>query len=308
MFVQDADASAGELENYLHEIAGRELLTASEERDLAREYAAGRRAAQRLTTDARLPESLEAKLRHLVEVGERAGRRLIESNLRLVVSVARRYRGRGLSLADLIQEGNIGLQIGVERFDWRKRFRLSTYVYWWIRQAMIRAIANKGRMIRLPVHAGELVHKASVAEQRLQAELGREPTMVEVASRIGTQPVLLRELRAVASTPSSLDVPLTDEGDLTRGDTLADDDALFEVSTAGEAQELSEEVADALDLLPERERDVLRLHYGLDTRQPLTLAEVGTQLGVTRQRAQQIEARALRRLRDDTQLRRRLVS
>jgi RNA polymerase primary sigma factor len=273
--------TSSELDDYLREISLHPLLTADEEVALAREYAAGSRSA---------------------------GQRLIESNLRLVISVARRYRGRGLSLLDLIQEGNIGLQTGVDKYDWRKGFRLSTYVYWWIRQAIIRALANNGRLIRLPVHAGDLVRKAALAEQRLEAELGRKPTLIELANLVGTQPQVLRHLREVATAPGSLDVPIADDAELTRGDLIADEHALLEVSTAGEASELSDELAAALASLPQRERDILRLRFGIGRPDRLNSTQIGERLGVTRQRAQQLEAQALRRLRGDLQLRRRLVS
>ncbi len=224
------------------------------------------------------------------------------------LSVARHYQGRGLSLLDLIQEGNIGLQTGIDKYDWRKGFRLSTYVYWWIRQAIIRALANKGRLIRLPVNASELVRKAALTEQRLEAEHGRGPTLAELADLVGTQPQVLRQLREVAATPTSLDVPLGEDSERTRGDAVPDEDALQEVSHAGEADELSDEVAGALQSLPSREGDILRLRYGIGHAEPLSLTQIGERLGVTRQRAQQLEAQALRRLRGDVRLRRRLVS
>jgi RNA polymerase sigma factor (sigma-70 family) len=181
-------------------------------------------------------------------------------------------------------------------------------VYWWIRQAVSRALDNEARLIRLPVHTSELLRKVALAEQRLRFELQREPSTAEVEAEVGMQPDTLAELRARASAPGSLDVPVSEDSDLTRGDLVADDDALLTITTATEAEELSEEVARALELLPDREGDVLRMHFGLNCPAPLTLAEIAKQLGVTRQRVQQLEVQGLRRLRRDGQLRRRLAS
>jgi RNA polymerase primary sigma factor len=292
----------------LREIAAHPLLKAEEEIALARQTAAGRDAARELASDPSLSCAREVDLRQQIEDGNRARRRLIESNLRLVVSVARHYQGRGLSLPDLIQEGNIGLQIGIDRYDWRKGFRLSTYVYWWIRQAITRALDTGARMIRLPVHAAELLRKAAAAEQRLQTELQREPTIAEVALNIGVNPDTLGELRARAATPASLDSALSGDSDLTRGDLVADDNALLALTATVEADELSDTVAHALQLLPEREREVICLHFGVDRPAPLTLTEIAQRLGVTRQRAQQLEWQALRRLRRNADFQHRLAS
>jgi RNA polymerase primary sigma factor len=293
---------------YLREIGQHPLLEAAEELELARAMEVGRHAA-RLVESA--PDTLSARrraeLEQCVEAGRRARERLVESNLRLVVSIAGRYAGRGVSLQDLIQEGNIGLQVGIDKYEWRKGFRLSTYVYWWIRQAMTRSLANGSRFIRLPVHAGDLLRRAALLEQRLGADLGRTPALAELAAELDIQPERLHAIRLASATPASLDRPVADDSERTRGETVPDDAALTAMQSVGEQDELADEVADALQDLPAREREVLCLRFGLGNAVGASLSEIGTRLGVTRERARQIEGQALRKLRGDRRLRRALV-
>lgn len=301
----EVDASPGDIGEYLAEIAQYPLLSAEEEIELARQVAVGKRAARRLATEASPAD--RAVLEQHVKEGNAARKRMIESNLRLVVSIARRYASRGLSLQDLIQEGNIGLQVGIDRYDWRKGYRLSTYIYWWIRQAVTRALANDSRIIRLPVHAGELLRAASAAEEGLQAELGVKPTLYQVAARVGVGADRLSAIRSVASSPRSLDAPLARDSALTHGDTLVDEEASERFRNLERTDDLEQTVDEVLEELPERERQVVKLHFGLGNTGALTLAEIGEHLGVTRERARQIEGQALRRLRGDTRMRRAFV-
>ena len=296
-----------ELTNYLREIARYPLLTPDAEIELGRKVAAGQHAAGQLAAMTEPSPVRRAELERIGEEGQRARTRLVESNLRLVVSIARRYTARGLSLLDLIQEGNIGLQTGIDKFDWRKGFRLSTYVYWRIRQAITRALANDSRLIRLPVHVGELFWVAGLTEQQLAIELGREPTLEELAHRVGMDPDRLQAIRQAAASPRSLDAPLLSDGDVTRGELVPDEAALEAMHSSEDAHALSASVAVALEHLAPRERDVLRLRFGLGQPGPCTLAEVGARLGLTRERARQIESQALRKLRGDVRLRRALV-
>lgn len=305
--MRDPDLFAGGITEYLREIAQYPLLTPDEEIRLAREFAAGRQAARRLESVRTTYASQQADLEERVATGDRARKRLIESNLRLVVSIARRYRGHGLSLLDLIQEGNIGLQTGIEKYDWRKGYRLSTYVFWWIRQAMTRALANDGRTIRLPVHVGDLMRSASQVEQQLELELGHKPSLEDVALRVGIHVDRLRAIRAAAAAPMSLDTPLSLDSELTRGDAVVDESAFATLQAAGEAEDLQRRVALVLEDLPSREREVLKLRYGLGRPDAWSLAQIGQMLGVTRERARQIEGQALRRLRADARLKRALV-
>ena len=303
------ELSGGAGAMYLREIAHHELLTAQEEVSLAQRLEAGKAALRELAT---ADETLDAELAassssSTAEDGERARRRLIECNLRLVVSVARRYLGRGLSFLDLVQEGNIGLQIGVEKYDWRRGFRFSTYVYWWIRQAVTRAIADQSRTIRLPVHVTEFLTKIARAERELAAELGREPTVDEVAQYLDIDPERINEARRAARMPLSLETPLGEDGELTRGDLIGDDTAAEAARESSEASDLSERLESALDELHPRERQVLRLRFGLDRGHERTLGEVGEELGVSRERIRQIEAEALAKLRRMPRLRRELL-
>jgi RNA polymerase sigma factor (sigma-70 family) len=263
---------------------------------LAQEREAGDEAARRLAAgvvDAAERESLTAT----VDRGEAATTRLIEANLRLVVSVARKYIGRGVSFLDLIQEGNIGLQRGVERYDWRRGFRFSTYAYWWIRQAITRAVAEQSRTIRLPVHVVEQLSKLYSTARELHIALGRDPTTEEIATRLGIAPERVRDAFLAARTPISLDSPLGEGGVTTIAEMVAD------TSTPAPAEEVEDEVfADQLlaalgTYLTPREVEVVRMRFGLGDGQPLTLAEIGHQLGVSRERARQLETGAMRKLR-----------
>jgi RNA polymerase primary sigma factor len=302
------ELSGGAGAMYLREIAHHELLTAQEEVSLAQRLEAGKAAMKELAAaDETLDTARKEELEDLAEDGEKARRRLIECNLRLVVSVARRYLGRGLSFLDLVQEGNIGLQIGVEKYDWRRGFRFSTYVYWWIRQAVTRAIADQSRTIRLPVHVTEFLTKTARMERELAAQFGREPTADEVAFALGIDVERIHEARRAARMPLSLETPLGEDGELTRGDLIGDEPAADAARESAEASDLSERLEGALDELHPRERQVLRLRFGLDRGHERTLGEVGEELGVSRERIRQIEAEALAKLRRMPRLRRELL-
>ena len=280
---------------YLNAIGRVALLTAEEEVDLAKRYHAGVAAKQALaTTD--LPAATRARLRRLTADGARAQERLVTANLRLVVSVARRYLGRGLSLLELVQEGNLGLMRGVEKFDHTKGYKFSTYATWWIRQALTRGTANKARAVRLPVHVHELVAKVRRTEFELLQVLGREATDAEVADDLGITTDRLRELRLAGREITSLDRSIGEDSDATLGDLVPDEDAEDpeRIATDGMARR---EVVLALEGLHERERGVLELRYGLLGDEPRTLEEIGALYGVTRERIRQIEKKTLAKLR-----------
>ena len=290
---------------YLREIADHKLLNAQEEVNLAQRLEAGRFAMGELAAaDESLDAELRLELERTAEDGERARQRLIECNLRLVVSVARRYLGRGVPFLDLVQEGNIGLQTGIDKFDWRRGFRLSTYIYWWIRQAITRAVTDHSRTIRLPGHVIEFLTKIARTERELAAELGRQPSIEEVASRLEVDPERITEARLAARMPLSLEAPIGDEGDLTRGDLIGDEAAARRPGKSSEAADLSERLESALDELHPYERQIIRLRFGLDRGHERTLRELSRELGLSSERIRQIEAAGLSKLRHMPLLRR----
>jgi RNA polymerase primary sigma factor len=282
---------------YLREISRTPLLTAEEEIALAKQLEAGIEASAQLA-QAPADAATRARLEAAVRAGEAARKRLTESNLRLVVSVARRYLGRGLAFLDLVQEGNLGLQRAVEKYDWHRGFRFSTYAFWWIRQAVSRAVAEQARTIRLPVHVVEQLTRIYNTMQRLHEELGREPTAVEIAARLGVEPERIRDALRAAQVPISLDVPISEADETTVADLIADA-AVQAPAEAAEEAALTRTLDQALhEQLTPREALVLRLRYGLADETPHTLSEIAAEVGVSRERARQIEAEALRKLRN----------
>jgi RNA polymerase sigma factor (sigma-70 family) len=301
-----APAPGGEttdgVRHYLNAIGRVPLLSHEEEVDLAKRYQAGLAAALRMT-EGEATGSERLALTRLIEDGAHAQELLVTANLRLVVSVARRYLGRGLSLLELIQEGNLGLMRGVEKFDHTKGYKFSTYATWWIRQALTRGTANKARSVRLPVHVHELVAKVRRVEFEMLQVLGRDPTEEEVAEALGVSLDRLAELRLAGREITSLDRTVGDEGETTLGELVRDDDAPDPERLA--ATELARlEVSAALDELQERERGVLELRYGLRGQEPRTLEEIGELYGVTRERIRQIEKKTLAKLRHPARARR----
>ena len=285
---------------YLKEIGKVPLLTAAEEIDLAMKIEAGVAAGEQLEkADAGEIELERRDLRRLTrieEVGFDAKQQLIEANLRLVVSIAKRYVGRGMLFLDLIQEGNLGLIRAVEKFDYRKGFKFSTYATWWIRQAITRAIADQARTIRIPVHMVETITKLVRIQRQLLQELGRDPTPKEIGDVMGLPEERVREIQKISQEPVSLETPIGEEEDSQLGDFIEDDAAVVPPDAASFSM-LQEQLGKVLDGLAERERKVISLRFGLEDGHPRTLEEVGREFGVTRERIRQIESKTLAKLR-----------
>ncbi|MET9060301.1 RNA polymerase sigma factor [Streptomyces antibioticus] len=282
---------------YLREIGRIPLLTAAEEVELARRVEAGLFAEEKLGSTPDLDSQLAVDLDRLVVRGRMAKRRLIEANLRLVVSVAKRYVGRGLTMLDLVQEGNLGLIRAVEKFDYARGYKFSTYATWWIRQAMSRALADQARTIRVPVHVVELINRVVRVQRRMLQERGYEPTAEEVADQLDLAPERVGEVLRLAQEPVSLHAPVGEEDDVALGDLIEDGDAASPVESAAFLL-LREHLEAVLSTLGERERKVVQLRYGLVDGRARTLEEIGRIFGVTRERIRQIESKTLNKLRD----------
>ena len=293
---RESESFSEALPLYLQEIGRVPLLTGAAEVELAKAIEAGTEAATLLADGVRRSaEDLEL-LADLIDRGNLARRRLVESNLRLVVSVARRYMNRGIPLGDLIQEGNIGLMRAVEKFDYRRGFKFSTYATWWIRQAVSRALADHSRTIRVPVHMVETINKYARVSASLQQELGREPTVDEIAKVMEVAPERVREIVRILPQPVSLESAVGDEADAVLADFVVDEN-LPDMDDIAARILLKGQVEGVLATLSPRERRVVELRFGLEGDKLYTLSEIGAELGVTRERIRQIETKALRKLR-----------
>ncbi|HEY5662413.1 MAG TPA: RNA polymerase sigma factor RpoD [Ilumatobacter sp.] len=279
---------------YLREIGQVDLLTAEDERRLAQLIEAGHQAATLIDAGATVDE--ERALLRAVQRGERAKSELTQANLRLVVSIAKRYSGRGMQLLDLIQEGNLGLMRAVDKFDHTKGFKFSTYATWWIRQAITRSIADQARTIRIPVHMVEHMNRLTRTRRQMHQELEREPTVDELAEKLQMEPEKVRDLLRISLDPLSLDSPVGEEDESNLGDFIED----FNVDSPADAANktmLHEAVEEVLGELTDREQEIVRMRFGLDGERAKTLEEVGKEFGVTRERIRQIEAKTLAKLR-----------
>ncbi|MGN6758244.1 MAG: RNA polymerase sigma factor RpoD [Thermomicrobiales bacterium] len=293
------DAAAGVSDSvrlYLQEIGETDLLTMEQEVWLAKRMDRGKLAERRLLTGAVTSEEERLEFIADAEDGEQARAHLIQANLRLVVSVAKKYVGRGLSFLDLIQEGNIGLMKATDKFDYTRGFKFSTYATWWIRQAITRAISDQSRTIRLPVHVGETINRVKKTGHRLQQSLEREPTHEEIARALDIGDEKVRQVLDVSRHPVSLEAPVGQDGDAFLGDFIEDDTLPAPLYMASQ-QLLKSHISDSLRKLTERERRIIQLRYGLEDGRYRTLEEVGREFGITRERIRQIEAKALRKLR-----------
>jgi RNA polymerase primary sigma factor len=281
---------------YLKSIGRTSLLTAEQEVDLAKRIEAGLYAEHKLETDDGLPEDLRRELEQVAEDGRRAKAHMLEANLRLVVSVAKKYSDRGLSLLDVVQEGNLGLIRAVEKFDYTKGYKFSTYAMWWIRQAIQRGFADSARTIRLPVHVLEMLSKLSRVERDMHQRLGREPTPEELAVELDRTPDQIEELLRTSRQPISLDSTIGEDGETSIGDLIEDVDAP-EASELVDRQLLADQLRHALDALTPREATIMAMRFGLYDGNPHTLDEIGRALGLTRERIRQLEKQSLSKLR-----------
>ncbi|WP_242972819.1 MULTISPECIES: RNA polymerase sigma factor RpoD [Pseudoflavonifractor] len=285
---------------YLKEIGKVNLLSSDEEIELAQAMDAGNAAKEQLAelqaAGEEIPAEVQAELDKAIKKGERAKQRLAEANLRLVVSIAKRYVGRGMQFLDLIQEGNLGLIKAVEKFDYTKGYKFSTYATWWIRQAITRAIADQARTIRIPVHMVETINKVIRVSRQLLQELGHDPTPEEIAEEMSMPVERVREILKIAQEPVSLETPIGEEEDSHLGDFIPDEDA-SEPAEAASFTLLKEQLVEVLSTLTPREEKVLKLRFGIEDGRTRTLEEVGKEFNVTRERIRQIEAKALRKLR-----------
>jgi RNA polymerase primary sigma factor len=281
---------------YLKEIGKVPLLTAEEEVDLAKRIEAGLFASEKLATTRKMADKTRRDMEAIERDGQLAKKKLVEANLRLVVSIAKRYVGRGMLFLDLIQEGNLGLIRAVEKFDYTKGYKFSTYATWWIRQAITRAIADQARTIRIPVHMVETINKLIRIQRQLLQDLGREPSPEEIAKEMDLTPDKVREILKVSQEPVSLETPIGEEEDSHLGDFIEDSDAVVPVDAASFIL-LQEQLDSVLHTLSEREKKVIQLRFGLTDGHPRTLEEVGREFGVTRERIRQIESKTLSKLR-----------
>ncbi|EID17195.1 RNA polymerase sigma factor [Mycobacterium xenopi] len=293
-------ASADSVRAYLKQIGKVALLNAEEEVELAKRIEAGLYASQLLAETAergeKLPTALRRDMMWICRDGDRAKNHLLEANLRLVVSLAKRYTGRGMAFLDLIQEGNLGLIRAVEKFDYTKGYKFSTYATWWIRQAITRAMADQARTIRIPVHMVEVINKLGRIQRELLQDLGREPTPEELAKEMDITPEKVLEIQQYAREPISLDQTIGDEGDSQLGDFIEDSEAVVAVDAVSFTL-LQDQLQSVLETLSEREAGVVRLRFGLTDGQPRTLDEIGQVYGVTRERIRQIESKTMSKLR-----------
>ncbi|MFF1634960.1 RNA polymerase sigma factor [Leifsonia sp. NPDC058248] len=289
-------ATADPVKDYLKQIGKVALLNAAEEVELAMRIEAGLFAEDKLANTPNMPKELERELRWVARDGQRAKSHLLGANLRLVVSLAKRYTGRGMQFLDLIQEGNLGLIRAVEKFDYTKGFKFSTYATWWIRQAITRAMADQARTIRIPVHMVEVINKLARVQRQMLQDLGREPTPEELSRELDMTPEKVIEVQKYGREPISLHTPLGEDGDSEFGDLIEDTEAVVPADAVGFTM-LQKQLESLLDSLSEREAGVIRMRFGLGDGMPKTLDQIGDTFGVTRERIRQIESKTMAKLR-----------